>query len=259
MNSVKHTSAPLAPASLIKMGLHFAASVGAETLWPTQCVVCNKPGEILCEICRINLPYIDQSRACTKCGAPFGYVQCSECNSVSLAAANKTQLPFDTCRSVTVYTASAMKVIRTWKDEGERRLGEHLAQAMTHMIDPRMISKNSTEMPTISFIPATKQAYLRRGFDHAEQLAQLISKQTTLPYTSLFKRPSSKDQRKFGRSDRMKNMTGQFSLNTKAPLPPRVLLIDDVMTSGATLFAASDLLRLHGVKEIACLTFARVW
>lgn len=247
------------PVAVLKEGLRFGALVGAETLWPTQCVICNKPGEVLCKRCQLNLPYIDQSRACSRCGAPFGQIQCSECNLVTLSHAHRTTLPFESCISVTVYTASAMKLIRTWKDEGERRLGVYLASMMAHMIKPIFPSEDTSNLPTITFIPATKQACQRRGFEHAEQLAQLISKQSTLPYTSLFARPTSKDQRKFGRSERMKNMAGRFLLSTNEALPDHVLIIDDVMTSGATLFAASDLLRQNGVSRITCLTFARVW
>lgn len=258
MGKLLETEARKAHIDRIRQGVRLVAETCAETIWPTQCVICNKPGEVLCDSCLINLPYIDQSRACKTCGAPFGQVQCSECNLVSLANANRTKVPFDTCSSAVVYTASATKVIRSWKDAGEQRLGAYLGTIMANLITP-LHNKPGNSLPVITYIPATKQAYLRRGFDHALQIAALISKQTTLPYATLFARPQSLDQRKFGRVERMENMAGRFSLTPNAQIPARVILIDDVMTSGATLYAASDLLRANGAEHITCITFARVW
>ena len=47
-----------------------AAQAVAETLWPTRCAICDEPGELLCERCRSEPPFIDLWRACPICGAP---------------------------------------------------------------------------------------------------------------------------------------------------------------------------------------------
>ncbi|MBQ1559106.1 MAG: hypothetical protein IIZ69_13600, partial [Pseudomonas sp.] len=52
-----------------------------ELLWPTRCVVCDLPGELLCERCRSRLPWIEQRFACPVCGAPFGELTCTECKA----------------------------------------------------------------------------------------------------------------------------------------------------------------------------------
>ncbi|MBF4803025.1 MAG: ComF family protein, partial [Lancefieldella parvula] len=50
-----------------------------DLLAPTRCVVCEKPGQLLCDECRAKLPWISQQWACPNCGAPYGKLVCSEC------------------------------------------------------------------------------------------------------------------------------------------------------------------------------------
>ena len=52
----------------------------AEALWPTRCVGCDQPGTLLCDRCRAELPWIEQRLACPVCGAPFGFLTCTECD-----------------------------------------------------------------------------------------------------------------------------------------------------------------------------------
>ncbi len=63
----------------LSTGASLLASGAAELLWPTRCVSCEMPGELVCEQCRENLPWIAQRWACPDCGAPFGYLTCTEC------------------------------------------------------------------------------------------------------------------------------------------------------------------------------------
>ncbi|MEG0324645.1 MAG: double zinc ribbon domain-containing protein, partial [Raoultibacter sp.] len=70
-----------------------------ETLWPTRCAVCDTLGTVLCDRCRQRLPYIDYWRSCPRCGAPFGFTQCTECNPVMLTGLPDHTLPYASCRS----------------------------------------------------------------------------------------------------------------------------------------------------------------
>ncbi|MEO2484083.1 double zinc ribbon domain-containing protein, partial [Eggerthella lenta] len=93
-----------------------AAEAIAETLWPTRCAVCDTPGEVLCAPCSLNLSHIDWWRACPRCGAPFGRVQCSECNDVLMSVAGRDEPPFDACTSAVAFDDAAARIVRTWKD-----------------------------------------------------------------------------------------------------------------------------------------------
>ena len=107
-----------------------AFEVACETLWPTRCAVCDASGDLLCDACAARLPYIDTWRACPRCGAPFGRVQCTECNRIMLAAGNRERLPVERMASALVLTPSARRVVCAYKDQGERRLAAVMARLM---------------------------------------------------------------------------------------------------------------------------------
>lgn len=232
-----------------------AAQALAETCWPTRCAVCDMPGSVLCDTCRINLSYLDWWQACPHCGAPFGRMQCTECNDIALNSAARKTLPYDSCASAVIYDHNAARIVQTWKDKGERRL----AAVMASLIKPLVPAIWLLENPVVIAIPATLAAYRRRGFDHGADLAYEVAAPLNLKAIPMLTRPSACDQRALTRGERLRNMEGKFSILPGIRIPSSVFIIDDVCTTGATLFAASDALRAAGVRTIRCLTFARVW
>ena len=232
-----------------------AAEALAETLWPTRCAVCDEPGELLCGPCRLGLPYIDWWRACPRCGAPFGRVQCSECNPVMLGATGRTAPPFASAASAVSYESAARRLVTTYKDRGERRLAGTMAALMAPYVAPGW----RDGLQAVTFVPATPAARRRRGFDHAELLAQAVAEELGIACIDVLRRPHSFDQRRLSRAARLANMEGSMQALPGATLPRSVLLVDDVCTTGATLFAASEALREAGAACVRCLTFARAW
>lgn len=229
--------------------------VFAETLWPTRCAVCERPGELLCAACRRDLAHIDWWRACPRCGAPFGRVQCSECNPVMLGRFERDRLPLDACASALVLDDAAARIVRTYKDQGERRLASVIADIMAPLAHPAWLAAR----PAIVSVPATRRAVSRRGFDHMEEVAAVLSRSLDLPCAFPLARPRSADQRGLSRRQRIGNMKGRFRALPGATAPEAVLLVDDVHTTGATLFEAADALRAAGAQRVFGLTFARAW
>lgn len=238
------------PARLIR-------SAVVETSWPTRCIICDKPGTLLCKSCWLTLPFIDQSLACPRCGSPFGSVQCTECNTALLTAAGLSEVPFDLCRSVFTLDDETRKIALTFKDRGERRAGETMARLMAPLTDPGKLSS----IDAITYIPDTAAAVRRRGFDHSQYLASRIALLLGKPCLGLLGRPKAHDQRALGRKGRLLNMEHAFNANPDARdrIPSRILLVDDVITTGATLYAASRQLKNAGAKNVYCITFARAW
>lgn len=232
-----------------------ASEALAETLWPTRCAVCDEPGEVLCETCRRNLPYLDWWRACPRCGAPFGRVQCTECNAVMMARLDREEPPFSACSSATVFGPDSARIVRIWKDSGERRLAQVMAEIMAQAVPPAWTAARPAVVP----VPASARAVRRRGFDHGLELARAVAEQLDLPLSELLARPHSVDQRKLTRKERLENMEGRFRALPGADAPTTVILTDDVLTTGATLYAATDALLEAGTQEVWCLTFSRVW
>ena len=66
-------------------GLNVAKEGVEELLWPTRCVLCDTPGTLLCEECRLEIPYIDALHACPHCGQAHGKLACIDCNSFMVA------------------------------------------------------------------------------------------------------------------------------------------------------------------------------
>ena len=217
-----------------------AAEALAETVWPTRCAICDAPGHVLCDSCRMALAYVDWWRACPRCGAPFGRLQCCECNEVMLAAQGRTQPAFDGMAAAVSFEEGAARIVRTWKDAGERRLASEMARLMLPQVPPAWLA-GATATP----IPASAAARRRRGFDHGRELEALA-------------RPRTFDQRALGRRGRIRNLQGRFQTLPGATVPARILLIDDVCTTGSTMNAACDALRAAGAVELHCLVFARV-
>lgn len=232
-----------------------AAEAVAETLWPTRCAVCDEPGDVLCARCEAHLCHLDWWRACPRCGAPFGRVQCTECNAVMMGAASREKLSYDGCASAVVFDDAAARIVRTWKDAGERRLAGVMAKLMAPIPSPEWLAARPAVVP----IPATSAARRRRGFDHGEELARATAALLGLETAPALARPRASDQRALSRRERLENMEGRFRVLPGACAPPHALVVDDVCTTGATLLAAADALRTAGSGTVRCLTFARVW
>lgn len=236
---------------------HAAFDVVAETLWPTRCAVCDSTGALLCDVCATSLPYIDVWRSCPRCGAPWGRTQCTECNPVMLSASKRSEFPLEQLASALVFDEASRRIITAYKDQGERRLAKVMGPMMARYVPPSWVS--DPQATAITFVPATAAARRRRGFDHAEELADSVSEKLGLACMSLLMQPRSADQRQLSRTQRQLNMRRRLSVIPGATVPKRVIVVDDVCTTGATLYAAADALRDQGCKTVFGLTFARVW
>lgn len=299
-----------------------------ETLWPTRCCVCDLPGAVLCERCERALSRLDRWRACPRCGAPYGRIQCTECNERTLSALGLERYPFASCSSAVLLDDAARRIVLAWKDGGERRLAAVMADAIARTLPPSWsahswqartlharaglyaadetncafstvrnggarasspesdaASSNTQAPPTrpsalscdllpeaAFFIPASRQALSRRGWDHAEELAREVARLLELPVWTPLARPSARDQRALGRRARARNAVGSFQVerpeSTRSArrreelartLPASVLLLDDVFTTGSTLSAAASALKESGVRTVHCATFARAF
>lgn len=226
-----------------------------ETLSPTRCAGCERPGALICERCLARLTLIDPVESCTKCGAPFGAMLCTECRGEAGACARVLA----SC----AFEGPAPRIVRAYKDAGEQRLGPLIAQLILDTAEHAEAAAADRyggilSADAIVFVPATAAAYRQRGFDHMEAIARELALLSGIPLLDALVKHGKADQRDLGRAERLASSGGQYEV--VAPVAEmRALLIDDVITTGATLNAAAAALRGAGAATVDGLAFARVW
>jgi len=218
----------------------------AELIAPTRCAGCELPGVLLCSRCLDALPRIAEERACPRCAAPYGSLVCTECWNSELA--------FDAALALGELDGALARAIVLHKDAGERRLGDLLGTMLAEQIARAWPDASGD---AVCWVPATRAAVTRRGFDHGRALAEPLARALGAPLEPLLERARARDQRVLGRTQRLASASGSFSATVGTPA--RVLVVDDVLTTGATLDAAAHALRMAGAVSVRVAVLARAW
>jgi ComF family protein len=213
-----------------------------DLLLPQRCLVCRHPGAQVCETCTSALRRIAPPW-CERCGTPtvWPVPRCAECSGRRLA--------FASARAAVEYDAPVRRIVTAWKERGLRRLAAWAARVVVeHVQLPRA--------DCLVFVPPDRDRHLRRGHHPAEQLAVQLADAWDCSVEPLLVRVrGSPRQRELTRSERRRNVAAAF--RAVGPSPQRVVLIDDIYTTGATANAAASLLRKAGAREVEVVTFAR--
>jgi predicted amidophosphoribosyltransferase len=181
---------------------------------------------------------------CDRCGSPSAWPvrRCAECTGRRLA--------FASARAAILYDASARRLVHAWKEHGQRRLACEAAALVAETLAPPAVA-------ALAFVPADGDRALWRGHRPAESLAAELGRVWELPVLALLRRTRSvrRRQRELRLADRRRNVAGAFGPARASP--PRVCLVDDVYTSGATANAAASALRRGGARRVEVVTLAR--
>jgi ComF family protein len=213
-----------------------------DLLLPQRCVVCREGGAQLCERCLAGLERIRRP-LCARCGAPAAHPvsRCRECSGRRLA--------FASARAAVEYDDAVRALVRAWKERNLRRLAA-AAVALTAEAVERPLAD------AVTFVPPDRGRLLERGHHPAETLASGLADGWELAAVALLRRTRpSQPQRGLPLAERRRNVAGSFA--ARAAVPRRVVLVDDVYTTGSTVAAAASALRKAGARRVEVVTFAR--
>jgi competence protein ComFC len=232
--------------------LHAAASL----FYPALCAICAQPigrADYLCEICNEEAPKI-KPPFCAICSEPF---EGAITESFSCANCAHRLLHFE-C-AVAAYRSRG--VVRTIVHEFKYGKQIHLRFPVADWLiaaldDPRLRDRRFDLAVPVPLHPARKR---ERGFNQAELIAQLLARRSGLTMNNALERIRyTTTQTAYDRGERMENLRDAFRLRKKANVQSlRVLLIDDVLTTGSTLSECARVLKRAGAISVHAATAAR--
>ena len=209
---------------------------------PRRCAGCGVPGNALCERCLASLVRIGPP-VCERCGCPGAWPvrRCVECAG--------RRLGFSRARAAIVYDLRARPLLSAWKERGLRDLVEPFASLVEEVV-----ARPSAD--AVTFVPGDRERGRDRGHVPAARLADTLADRWQLPLVRLLarSRPSSR-QAGLSRAGRRANVRGLFVACREAR--GRIVLVDDVYTTGATASACAAALRRAGARSVEVVCLAR--
>jgi predicted amidophosphoribosyltransferase len=146
------------------------------------------------------------------------------------------------------YDADVRRLVAAWKERGLRGLAEDAAELAA-------VRLPASEADVVTFVPPDSERRLERGYHPAAGFARALARRWELPCDAILRRTRpSRPQRGLSLAERRRNVRAAFASDAASG---RVLLVDDVYTSGSTVSAAASALRASGASRVDVLTFAR--
>lgn len=225
-------------------------------IWEEFCIFCETPGSFVCEDCESALPFVRESY-CTICGRPFPNVgvyaisiplhPCGHCL--------KAKPAYDKHRALMIFEGVARDLVHNLKYKGEFWIRKFYADHLDRL------KGEFSDVDAIVPIPLHRTRLASRGFNQSAVLAgawrEVLCKPLSLSLLS--RRSETVTQTGLTREQRIANLKDAFQAGPLDEIVgKKILLIDDVHTTGATLNAASRILKKAGAAAVLATTLAVV-
>jgi ComF family protein len=222
---------------------------GVERALPGQCAVCRAwPAQSLCDSCVSR--FAQPLHRCLRCALPVGVgvLQCGRCLA--------SPPPLDGCCAAVSYDYPWSALIAQYKFKGQAGWARVFATLMRSApwVEPAL-----DEADLVLPIPLARERLAERGFNQSLQLARLLAPRH-VDGTLLLRVRDTPAQSALDRAARHANVKGAFALDPLRAAEvrgKRIVLVDDVMTSGASLHAAAQVLREAGSARVTAVVLAR--
>lgn len=223
-----------------------------ELLLPARCTVCGaepeeKDGRLLCRVCRNRYENERHSR----CGVCHRFYDECDCRPQFASPYIGRYL------AVTYYQEGRVsgKLLLAAKDHANKKLNVFLAKQMASVLRAHGICPE-----VVTYVPCSSESYRKRGFDHGKQLAKALSAELGVPMENCLLKKRGKEQKMLDAAKRLANSKSSIRARKGAAEKikgKRVLLVDDIMTTGASSLVASVHLDEMGAEDIDFVCFGR--
>lgn len=218
-----------------------------------QCLLCLQPARTrcLCPACLADLPW--QDHACKVCALPLPAQQPEHSDTAMCAECRLNPPPWQQAQAVFHYQFPIDRLIAAFKYQHQLALTDLFADLMAARIAP-------DALPTVIVpVPLHPHRLRERGYDQTLLLARALARLTGVACnaSALYRLRDTPMQKTLDRDARRDNLVGAFGCHGQALASQRILLIDDVLTTGATLSVLSEALLSAGAESVHALVIAR--
>jgi ComF family protein len=226
--------------------------------FPDDCRLCSRPLRgwtrvPVCHACLSSPAALETDFFCAVCNTPF--MNAYPLDEQGVCAACRSGLRgFDRAMCFGSYEGSLRGLIHLFKYSGMKPLAEPLGRLLERALPV------DQSYDAVVPVPLHWRRQWHRGFNQSERLAAQVAKRRAIPMVSALKRRrATATQAGLASAGRRRNVAGAFALRRGAGIEgKKVLLIDDVMTTGATARACAAVLKRGGAQSVSLLTLARV-
>lgn len=218
-----------------------------DLIFPPVCINCRKVGDILCQNCLTDTPWIDEP-ICPACGR----ILAAPAESCPICLDHP--LPLQQIRAAVAFEGLIPNVVHQMKYNGFFALAQPLADMMIEAW-PRWQSDVDLVMP----VPLHPQRQKKRGYNQSDLLVKRFCQRLNLPHDlqSLRRLRATPPQVGLNAAERRVNVKDAFLLTGNGLAGRHVMLVDDVCTTGSTLSAATEVLLAAGVDRVSAYCVAR--
>jgi ComF family protein len=216
------------------------------TIFPRNCLICGHTDVWICHQCQEECLKI-QSPTCPFCDrlSPLGKT-CSRC---------RQKYALNGLRAAWYYKEPIVSIIKKIKYHHQFAVVEDILPRLTALYNELPIPPYVPVI--ITSVPSHSLRLQRYGYNQSEILAQALARTINKPYRPFLKRLKSVSQTKLGRNDRFLAAEKQFQSRGPIESKPTVVIIDDVVTTGATLATCAQKLKQSGAKSVWAITIAK--
>lgn len=227
------------------------------------------PEKNICQVCNIYDDKINDSYICSDCLSKLEKIESPACEICNKSLSHNPNLTiceecirdkrsFEKLRSPFYYRGTVKKLIHDYKYCNKT----YYYKLFGYILVQYMKENNYTSFDYIISVPLHKIKLRKRGYNQSKLIAKYIEKNINISYIeSLIRVQNTKKQSNLSKYSRQKNLENAFDIksNKVARLieGKKILIIDDIFTTGATANECSKVLKFHGANEVFVLTLAR--